>query len=56
MDRRKVSRRNLMIGTASAMAANALSLRAFPLVDDTQTPALPGSVQPSQRPLRSALL
>lgn len=53
MDYRKVSRRELMIGTASVVAASALPLRAFSPVGDAQTPAPASPVPSSQQPYLS---
>lgn len=52
MSPRKVSRRDLMIGTASAMAASALSLHAFPPAGDASAP--PGPASPPQQPYFSS--
>ncbi len=50
MSLRKVSRRDLMIGTASTMVASALPLDAFPRVGAPQTSAPLDPAQPPQQP------
>ncbi len=50
MHSRKVSRRDLIIGTVSAMAASTFPLSAFPVVGEAQTAVPTQPASPSQKP------